>query len=178
VIREPYASWPLAQLPSPILLHPVAYQVGGHDIGDPDFLPGDPRWGSLATLVADAHAHGDLLMPYDNLSWWDPSSSTMQSTTAQAVGALDHTGAPQAIDYGTHGGVIVSPASADRASVTDVGTSWSDTLIAIHDSIEPPTFVHDLASRLRCRKCAKVGRRPAATLLQLAWQPRHPRTEA
>ena len=29
----------------------------------------------------------------------------------------------------------------------------------------PTTFVHDLASRLRCRKCAKGGRRPAATLL-------------
>lgn len=42
----------------------------------------------------------------------------------------------------------------------------------------PTTFVHDLASRLRCRKCAKVGRRPSATLLQLAGQPRHPRTEA
>jgi phage FluMu protein Com len=42
----------------------------------------------------------------------------------------------------------------------------------------PTTIVHDLASRLRCRKCAKAGRRPAATLLQLAWQPRHPRTEA
>jgi hypothetical protein len=41
----------------------------------------------------------------------------------------------------------------------------------------PTTFVHDLAGRLRCRKCAKAGRRPAATLLQLAWQPRHPRTE-
>jgi hypothetical protein len=42
----------------------------------------------------------------------------------------------------------------------------------------PTTFVHDLASRLRCRECANAGRRPAATLLQLAWQPRHPRTEA
>jgi phage FluMu protein Com len=41
----------------------------------------------------------------------------------------------------------------------------------------PTTFVHDLASRLRCRKCAKAGRRPPATLLQLGWQPRHPRTE-
>jgi phage FluMu protein Com len=41
----------------------------------------------------------------------------------------------------------------------------------------PTTFVHDLASRLRCRKCAKAGRRPSTTLLQLAWQPRHPRTE-
>ena len=41
----------------------------------------------------------------------------------------------------------------------------------------PPTIVHDLASRLRCRKRARAGRRPAATLLQLALQPRHPRTE-
>jgi hypothetical protein len=42
----------------------------------------------------------------------------------------------------------------------------------------PTTFVHDLASRLRCRKCAKAGRRPSATLLQLlAWQPRHHRPD-
>ena len=41
----------------------------------------------------------------------------------------------------------------------------------------PTTFVHDLAGRLRCRKCAKAGRRPAATLLQLAGQPRHPRAD-
>jgi hypothetical protein len=39
------------------------------------------------------------------------------------------------------------------------------------------TVVHDLAGRLRCWKCAKAGRRPAATLLQLVWQPRHPRSE-
>jgi hypothetical protein len=108
-IAEPYAKWPLAQLPSPILLHPVAYQVGGHDIGDPDFLPGDPQWGSLAALIADAHAHGDVFMPYDNLSWWDPSSPTMQQTTPEAVAALDASGAPQTIDYGDHEGVIVSP---------------------------------------------------------------------
>ena len=108
-IQAPYATWPLGQLPSPVVLHPVAYQAGGHDTGDPDFLPGDPRWGSLAALVAAAHAHGDLLMPYDNLSWWDPSSPTMARTTPQAVGALDETGAPQTIDYGSHAGVIVSP---------------------------------------------------------------------
>jgi phage FluMu protein Com len=40
-------------------------------------------------------------------------------------------------------------------------------------SAPPTTFVHDLASRLRCQKCAKVGRRPAATLLQLVERPRH-----
>jgi phage FluMu protein Com len=32
----------------------------------------------------------------------------------------------------------------------------------------PTTFVHDLAGRLRCSKCSKANRRPAATLLQLA----------
>lgn len=37
----------------------------------------------------------------------------------------------------------------------------------------PTTFVHDLASWLRCRKCAKAGRRPAATLLQLAARSRY-----
>ena len=46
--------------------------------------------------------------------------------------------------------------------------------------LPPTTFVHDLASRRRCRKCAKAGRRPSATLLQAIspWQPRHPHTEA
>lgn len=37
----------------------------------------------------------------------------------------------------------------------------------------PTTFIHDLASRLRCAKCAKAGKRPAATLRQLAQRPRH-----
>lgn len=39
------------------------------------------------------------------------------------------------------------------------------------------TFVHDLASRLRCSKCAKAGKRPAANLLQLAQRARHPDPE-
>lgn len=37
----------------------------------------------------------------------------------------------------------------------------------------PTTCVHYLASRLRCRKCAKAGRRPEAILLQLVWGPWH-----
>jgi hypothetical protein len=37
----------------------------------------------------------------------------------------------------------------------------------------PMTFVHDLASRLRCLKCAQAGRRPAAKLLQLAQRRRN-----
>jgi hypothetical protein len=42
-------------------------------------------------------------------------------------------------------------------------------------AIKQTTSVHDLASRLRCRKCAKAARSPPAILLQLASQPRHPR---
>lgn len=42
----------------------------------------------------------------------------------------------------------------------------------------PTTFVHDLASRLRCSACAKAGRRPPATLLQLSQRARHPDPEA
>jgi hypothetical protein len=40
------------------------------------------------------------------------------------------------------------------------------------------TFVHDLAGRLRCSKCAKANRRPAATLLQLAPRSSHADPEA
>ena len=36
----------------------------------------------------------------------------------------------------------------------------------------PTTFVHDLPGRLRCGKCVDAGRRPDATLLQLAPRPR------
>src|SRR5882724_1763291 len=37
----------------------------------------------------------------------------------------------------------------------------------------PTTFVHDLAGRLVCQKCKGTGKRPAATLLQLAPRQRH-----
>jgi phage FluMu protein Com len=35
------------------------------------------------------------------------------------------------------------------------------------------TYIHDLAGRLRCRKCETAGKRPSATLLQLAPGPRN-----
>jgi hypothetical protein len=34
--------------------------------------------------------------------------------------------------------------------------------------------MHDLAGRLVCQKCGKAGKRPAATLLQLAPRSRQP----
>jgi hypothetical protein len=35
------------------------------------------------------------------------------------------------------------------------------------------TCIHDLATRLRCERCTKGGKRPLATLLQLAPKRRH-----
>jgi hypothetical protein len=106
----------LAELPSPVLLHPVGYEVGGHDASDPDFLPPDPKWGTNAdfsSFVQAAHGAGDLVMPYANLSWWDPSSPTMRNLPAgvsvKDVAALDAQGNPESIAYGDHTGVIVSP---------------------------------------------------------------------
>ncbi|MBR1208896.1 MULTISPECIES: hypothetical protein [unclassified Bradyrhizobium] len=46
-----------------------------------------------------------------------------------------------------------TPRAVDLAALPHVGT----------------THVHDLAGRLRCQKCRKAGKRPAAELLQL-WQ--------
>jgi hypothetical protein len=38
------------------------------------------------------------------------------------------------------------------------------------------TYIHDLATRLRCQRCAKAGKRPLATLLQLTQNSRHAET--
>ena len=42
-----------SSLPSPLLLHPVGFQAGGHDTSDPDFLPPDPRFGHDRRLQRD-----------------------------------------------------------------------------------------------------------------------------
>jgi hypothetical protein len=42
----------------------------------------------------------------------------------------------------------------------------------------PTTCVHDLAGRLVCQKCNKAGKRPVATLLQLAPRSRHQPTHS
>jgi hypothetical protein len=116
-LLKPFSTWAsdLRRLPSPALLHPVAFTAGGHDASDPDFLPPDPRSGTDAdfrAMIDAAHGQGDLVMPYLNLSWWDPASPTMRSLptplTTKDVAVLDPHGKPVTIDYGTHTGVIVS----------------------------------------------------------------------
>ncbi|HEY8316665.1 MAG TPA: DUF6259 domain-containing protein [Gaiellaceae bacterium] len=120
-LLKPFRDWAaeLQQLPSPLLLHPAGYQVGGFDVNDPDFLPPDPSFGTsadFASMIAAAHKLGDLVMPYGNLSWWDPTSPTMESLPAgvqtKNVAVLDAAGNPATISYGDHTGVIVSPYSA------------------------------------------------------------------
>ena len=115
---KPFRDWgaDLQRLPSPALLHPVAFQPGGHDENDPDFLPPDPRWGTNAdftSVVEAAHSHGQLVMPYLNVSWWDDDSPTMQSLPsplqARDIAVLDEDGKPVVNSYGSKSGVVVSP---------------------------------------------------------------------
>jgi hypothetical protein len=115
----PFAHWPsqLAALPGPVLLHPVAYTPGGHDHGDPDFLPPDPIWGTTAdfrSLVDAMHAGGSLVMPYLNAGWWTLDSPTIASLPAPLtpadVAVLDERGNPVVNHYGPNYGYTVSPA--------------------------------------------------------------------
>jgi hypothetical protein len=80
----PFAGWGagLRRLPSPSLLHPVAFQPGGHDGSNPDYLPPDPHWGTTAELAATferARELGLRVMPYLNPSWWLAESPTAKA---------------------------------------------------------------------------------------------------
>jgi len=114
----PFAAWgpDLARLPSPALVHPVAYQPGGHDMNDPDFLPPDPAFGSEADFngaIAKAHSLGLTVMPYANASWWDGSSPTARSLdpplTIDDLSVQDSTGKPKVETYFGRSGYVVSP---------------------------------------------------------------------
>ena len=115
---KPFRDWlvDLPRLPSPALLHPVAFQAGGHDKSDPDFLPPDPYQGTSAdftSLVEAAHSLGQLVMPYLNVSWWSDDSPTMRSLPPplqpKDIAVLDETGKPVVDTYGVHSGLVVSP---------------------------------------------------------------------
>jgi hypothetical protein len=127
---KPFRDWAAAlqRLPSPLLLHPAGFQTGGFDVNDPDFLPPDPHYGTtedFSAMIAAAHRLGDLVMPYGNLSWWDPSSTTMQAHQTNDVAVLDGQGNPVTVSYGDHTGVIVSPyAVAVRQRIAQYMDDW------------------------------------------------------
>jgi len=117
-LGRPFADWyrELPELPSPALLHPVAFQPGGHDENGPDFLPPDPRWGTtaeLASTAAAARSAEQLLMPYLNVSWWSAGSPTLRSLppplATNDIAVLDMSGEPVIDTYGSKAGVVVSP---------------------------------------------------------------------
>lgn len=115
---KPFGDWgpELRRLPSPALLHPVGFQPGGHDESDPDFLPPDPQWGTsadFASAVQAAHALGQLVMPYLNVSWWADRSPTLKSLPPplqrKDIAVIDEQGRPVVDGYGEHSGLVVSP---------------------------------------------------------------------
>jgi hypothetical protein len=114
----PFKNWgsALAGLPSPVLVHPVAFGPRGFDATDPDVLPPDSRIGTLKELedaVKSAHDRGDLVMPYLNVSWWNPQSPTVQGLpaplTGPSVAALNSGGVPATEQFSGFDGYIVSP---------------------------------------------------------------------
>lgn len=115
---RPFREWrlDLREVPVATLLHPVAFQPGGHDERSPDSLPPDTRWGTSADLramVADAHSLGHLVMPYLNPSWWNSGSPTLSSLppplTVEDLAVLDARGQPVVESYGERRGYVVSP---------------------------------------------------------------------
>jgi Domain of unknown function (DUF6259) len=130
----PFAQWgaQLHRLPSPVLLHPVRYQPGLFDQLAPDFLPPDPRVGTMAdlrTMIADAHTHDDLVMPYLNVSWWNFDSPTVHQLLAQGAppqfAVLKKDGTPRTDTYPPFTGYVVSAytkAAQDR--VHDLMDQW------------------------------------------------------
>ncbi len=66
----------------PGMVHPVAFQPGGHDVNYPDFLPPVEHLGTLdkfADLVEYARQKGNLVVPYTNMSWWDSDGPTLSN---------------------------------------------------------------------------------------------------
>ena len=128
---HPFREWgpDLKRLPSPALLHPVAYQLHGHDESDPDFLPPDPIWGTTADFraaVEQAQSLGLAVMPYLNVSWWNLDSQTTQALPSVAAAAAQDAGGHPLVDrYGQREGYAVSPyAPVVRQRVADLLEQW------------------------------------------------------
>jgi hypothetical protein len=106
----------LERLPSPSLLHPVAFQPGGHDEDYPDFLPPDSRWGSLDDFnrtLGQARSSGDIVMPYLNVSWWDTQAPSVRELpaplTARDIAMQTSAGDAVTEQFGDKDGYITSP---------------------------------------------------------------------
>jgi hypothetical protein len=106
----------LNQLPTPGMLHPVAFQPRGFDENYPDFLPPNANFGTtseLETMFQYAKTLGLMVMPYTNPTWWDNQSPTIQTLpgplTIDSIAVINDSHAPWYEYYGSKGGYVVSP---------------------------------------------------------------------
>ena len=122
----------LRRLPSPALVHPVAFQSGGFDEAYPDFLPPDPLWGSnddLNGAATYARSLGQLFMPYLNVSWWDTQGPSVHALPppleARDIAVQTLRGTPVTEQFGAKDGYVVSPhAPAVRRRIEGVLEEW------------------------------------------------------
>lgn len=106
----------IAKMNVPGMVHPVAFQRGGHDHNYPDFIPPDSKWGStddFAHLVATIHEQGALAVPYTNFSWWNMNSPTLGNLPkdppiTQYVGIKDAHGLPNFESFGPNNGFVMN----------------------------------------------------------------------
>lgn len=122
----------LRRLPSPALLHPVAFQSRGHDEDYPDFLPPDPKWGTLRELNGvfdEARSLGMVVMPYLNVSWWDTQAPSVRALTPpltpRDIAMQRPDGSAVREQFGAKDGYVVSPyAPAVKARVDRLMEEW------------------------------------------------------
>ncbi len=144
----------LDQVPAPGLLHPVAFQLGGHDQNYPDFLPPEPRFGTTAQMAAmfqDAQNRGFLVMPYINPTWWDDESPTLQNlpvgTSINDLAVLNSDGQPIYETYGVNGGYAISPyPTFVQNRLSDLMTTMTTTLpsdLILEDQIGARSWYFD-----------------------------------
>ncbi len=138
--------------------HPIPLSGGDRKALKKELSKSRAMTGILAAQSEDLRARGEaLIRQADKLSceswnermWSDGEPIDPSPTVDQAI----HSGFPWIEIECSR---CKTPNTIDLVAIPHVST----------------TFVHDLASRLRCQKCAKAGRRPTATLQQLAPRPR------
>jgi hypothetical protein len=126
----------LAQIPSPALLHPVSYWPRNFDQNYPDFLPPNPKLGTMADFAAwtaAAQSLGLFVMPYTNPTWWDDQSPTVMGLpaplTIPSIAVQDRSGAAVYETYAPNRGLVASPFSAFvQQRIAGLMAQWSSAV--------------------------------------------------